>query len=103
MSSSRPWETHLEVADFWSLVLWVGGPPALALALLALLLWRTSALARMTSWPWFTFSGGLVVLGATLWWTSGVAWLLALALAAIGFLQRSRRRRRVEISSRGPV
>jgi hypothetical protein len=91
------------MVHLWTLVLWVVGPPILVVAVLALVLWRTSALARMTSWPWFTFSGVLVALGATLWWTSGVAWLLALALAAIGFLQRSRRRRRVEISPRGAV
>jgi hypothetical protein len=91
------------MAHLSTLVLWVGGPPILALAVLALVLWRTSALARMTSWPWFAFSGVLVALGATLWWTSGVAWLLALALAVIGFLQRSRRRKRVEISAPGAV
>ena len=77
-------------------LLWLSVPVTSALVALVLVLWWTSALARRTSWPWFTFSGVFVALGAGLWWTSGVAWLIAPLLTAIGVVQRSRRRRRVE-------
>ena len=79
------------MALWWVFLLWVLPASVLGVALW-LTVWGTSALGRMTSWPWFVFAFVSIAMGAVMWWFMGIALLAAPALLAVGFVQMWRRR-----------
>jgi membrane protein implicated in regulation of membrane protease activity len=55
----------------------------------------------MNPWRWFAAAAALVILGAVVWWLSGIAWLAAVGVAVFGLWLWVAKRREMRRERRG--
>jgi hypothetical protein len=68
----------------WTAYLWPLGLTALTIGF---------AKGSPRNWPWVVGGLVLIALGAVLWWTAGLAWLLGPILIAVGLVRAFKSRR----------